>query len=96
MVDETDLEAALASHCEQRGNLDQMRADYNSSILHPGTVRIAGDRARAVSSCRRTQNRPQEEGTTRIPTAEITGFYGALIKKFRARVFGSGIPWPGH
>jgi hypothetical protein len=46
MVDETDLEAALASQREQRGNVDQMRADYNSRILHLGTVRIAGAEAR--------------------------------------------------
>lgn len=42
MVDEFDLEAALISHREQRGHLDQMTADYNSHILHPGTVRTVG------------------------------------------------------
>jgi hypothetical protein len=42
MVDETDLEAALTSYREQRGHLDQMTADYNSRILNPGTLRIAG------------------------------------------------------
>ena len=36
--------------------------------------------------------------TTRIPAAEITGFYGALIKKFSAKMFGKvpeslGIMW---
>jgi alkylhydroperoxidase family enzyme len=36
--------------------------------------------------------------TTRIPAAEITGFYGALIKKFSAKMFGKvpeslGVMW---
>ena len=42
MVDETDLEAALTSYREQRGHIGHMTADYNSRILHPGTVRTAG------------------------------------------------------
>ncbi|BAS18030.1 hypothetical protein AHiyo8_63330 [Arthrobacter sp. Hiyo8] len=36
--------------------------------------------------------------TSRIPAAEITGFYGALIKKFSAKMFGKvpeslGVMW---
>jgi hypothetical protein len=42
MVDEADLEAALTNYSGQRAHLDQMTADYNSRILHPGTVRTAG------------------------------------------------------
>lgn len=42
MVDENDFEGVLTTHREQRGHLEQMTADYNSRILHPGTVSVVG------------------------------------------------------
>ncbi|MDH6284258.1 hypothetical protein [Prescottella agglutinans] len=42
MVDEADLEDALISHREQRAHADRVTADYDSRILHPGTVLTVG------------------------------------------------------
>ncbi|MFD9663515.1 hypothetical protein ACFWAY_18110 [Rhodococcus sp. NPDC059968] len=42
MVAEADLEDALMKHREQRAHVDRMTADYDSRILHPGTVQIGG------------------------------------------------------
>jgi hypothetical protein len=42
MVDEADLEDALIKHREQRAHVNRMTADYDSRILHPGTVKTVG------------------------------------------------------
>ncbi|MFI9047478.1 hypothetical protein [Streptomyces sp. NPDC053427] len=42
MVEESDLDAALAAMSEARALLVRRTADYDQRILHPGTVRIEG------------------------------------------------------
>jgi hypothetical protein len=42
MVEEADLNAALAAMRESRAQQTQRTADYKKRILHPGTVRIDG------------------------------------------------------
>ncbi|MGW4336651.1 hypothetical protein ACWEK5_28145 [Rhodococcus koreensis] len=42
MVDEVDVEDAVSRHREQCAHADQMTADYDSRILHQGTVLTVG------------------------------------------------------
>jgi hypothetical protein len=46
MVEEADLNVALAAVREARARQSQQTADYQRRVLHPGTVRIEGGRYR--------------------------------------------------